>query len=395
MTDGGSFNGYSVAAMGLPKVALIEYEAMTSLLTSAADYNDLFNALQQACIDLVGTSGITYPDCRSVQQAVRATEMDRQPVAGGPRVASTCPSGTYARTAFFDDLEDTTTSAALWHSNVLHGSRDAWYYPQNPNNDPTWDSTWASSGSLNLFGDDPPVVSDSAMAMTKGVKLPTGARLRFEHGYQFDADAKHRYDGGVVEISVDGGSWRDAGRYIVQAGYTGTITRSTRNPLKRRKAFTGRSRGWGSTRLDLSPLAGRSVRIRFRVGTDRSTGGFGWYIDDVRIYRCLPDASRPTVTITLDGGATATADGTVDVSIDAHDSGSGISRLRISNSSTVSGGVLKTGLDMPFTTSVTDWSLLSRAWGGSGASGRRHVYVQVRDRAGNWSRVTSATITVG
>jgi hypothetical protein len=48
---------------------------------------------------------------------------------------------------------------------------------------------------------------------------------------------------------------------------------------------------------------------------------------------------------------------------------------------------------MPFRTTVTGWSLVSRAWGGSGAHGTRHVYVQVRDRAGNWSRVTSATIT--
>ncbi len=346
MTDGGSFNGFSVAALGLAKVAFIEYEAMTSLLTSAADYNDLFNALQQACVDLVGTHGIDYGDCRSVQQAVRATEMDRLPVSGGPRSASACPSGTYARTTFFDDFEDAATSAATWHSHVLHGSRDVWYYPQNPNNDATWDGTWASSGVLNLFADDPPTITNSAMAMTKGVRLPTGARLRFEHGYQFDADSKHRYDGGVVEISVDGGSWRDAGRYIAQAGYTGSITKSTGNPLRRRKAFTGRSRGWGSTRLDLSSLAGRSVRIRFRVGTDRSTGNFGWYIDDVRIYRCVTDAARPTVAITLDDGAATTTDGLVDVAIDAHDAGSGVSRLRISNSSTVSGGILKTGLDM-------------------------------------------------
>ena len=135
MTDGGSFNGYSVAALGLAKVALIEYEAMTSLLTSAADYNDLFNALQQACVDLVGTNGHQFGDCHSVQQAVRATEMDRLPVSGGPRSAAACPSGSYVRTTFMDDFEDAATSAATWHSHVIHGSRDTWYYPQNPNND--------------------------------------------------------------------------------------------------------------------------------------------------------------------------------------------------------------------------------------------------------------------
>ncbi len=175
-------------------------------------------------------------------------------------------------------------------------------------------------------------------------------------------------------------------------GYNGTITKSTGNPLKGRKAFTGRSRGWGSTRLDLSSLAGRTVRIRFRVSTDRSTGSFGWYIDDVRIYRCLPDTTRPTATITLDDGAASTTDGMVDIAITAHGTGSSVTRLRVSNSSATSHGVLKTALDMPFRKTLTGWSLASTSWGGSGAHGTRHVYVQVRDRAGNWSRVASATI---
>jgi len=392
MTDGGSFNGYSVRALGLTKTALIEYEAMTSLLTSAADYNDLFNALQQACIDLVGTRGITFGDCRSVHQAVRATEMDLQPRSGGPRTASTCPSGTYVKTAFLDDFEDKVASKARWDSRVLHGSRDTWYYPQNPNNDADWDGTWASSGALNLFGDDPPVVTDAAMTMTKGVKLPARARLRFEHGFQFDADTQRRYDGGVVEISVNGGAWRDAKRYFVQGGYNGTIAKSTGNPLKGRRAFTARSRGWGASRLDLSALAGRTVRLRFRLGTDRSSGNFGWYVDDVRIYQCLSDTRRPTASVRLDDGAATTTDGIVDLTIDATGTGSGLSLLRISNSSATSGGVLKTALVMSYRSTVAGWSLNSTAWGGSGQHGSRRVYIQVRDRAGNWSSVTSDAI---
>jgi bacillolysin len=393
ITDGGTFNGYTVKALGLTKTALIEYEAMTALLTSAADYNDLFDALQQACVNLVGSRGITYADCKSVRQAVRATEMDRQPVSGGPRIASICPTGRVTQTTWSTDFEDRAETLAAWDSRVLHASRDVWYYPQNPNDDSDWDGTWASSGTRNLFGDDPPRVTDSAMVMTKGVQLPSGARMRFEHGFQFDADSKRRYDGGVVEISVDGGSWRDARRYFVQGGYTGTITRKTRNPLKGRQAFTGRSRGWGSSRLDLSSLAGRTVRFRFRIGTDRSSGSLGWYIDDVRIYRCVSDREPPTGSIALDRGADITTDGTVDVSIDADGTGSSLSRLLISNSSSTSGGILRNALEMPFREMVTDWSLESTAWGGSGGHGTRRVFVQVRDRAGNWSPVMRDSIT--
>ncbi len=392
ITDGGSFNGSSVKALGLTKAALIEYEAMTNLLTSAADYNDLYNALQQACIDLVGTKGISYADCTSVRQAVKATEMDQRPRSGGPRTAATCSSGKSAQTTWSDDFEDTASSKAAWDARVLHGTRDTWYYPQNPNNDPGWDGTWASSGSRNLFGDDPAIRTDVAMTMTRSVKLPTGARLRFEHGFQFDADSSRNYDGGVVEISIDGGSWKDGRKYMVQSAYNGTITSSRGSPIKGRKAFVGSSRGWGATRLDLSSLAGRKVRIRCRLATDSKAGSLGWYIDDVRIYRCVRDDTRPTVTVRLDDGAASTTDGIVDLTLAAKGTGSSVARVRISNSSAMAHGRLKSAIEMPFRKTITDWSLVTRVYGGSGGHGTRPVYVQVRDRAGNWSKVAHDTI---
>ena len=85
------------------------------LLTSAADYNDLYDALQQACVDLVGVDGIDLADCRAVHEAVAATEMDRQPRVGWTSTcASTCPTGRYAQTTFLDDFEDVAKSQATW-----------------------------------------------------------------------------------------------------------------------------------------------------------------------------------------------------------------------------------------------------------------------------------------
>lgn len=43
MTDGGSFNGKTVTALGIDKVAKIYYEAQTNLLTSGSNYADLYN----------------------------------------------------------------------------------------------------------------------------------------------------------------------------------------------------------------------------------------------------------------------------------------------------------------------------------------------------------------
>jgi len=55
--------------------------------------------------------------------------------------------------------------------------------------------------------------------------------MEFWHSYQFDPESTGKgYDGGVLEISVNGGAWQDAGSYIVSGGYTGVIARETGNP---------------------------------------------------------------------------------------------------------------------------------------------------------------------
>lgn len=79
LTDGGSFNGYSVYSLGVSKVAKIYYEAQTNLLTSGSGYGDLYNDLWQGCINLynTGAGGITSNDCTQVDYVTIATEMYR------------------------------------------------------------------------------------------------------------------------------------------------------------------------------------------------------------------------------------------------------------------------------------------------------------------------------
>jgi len=52
LTDGDTFNGQSVGGLGIGKVADLYYEAATNLLTSSADYTDLYHALRQAAANL-------------------------------------------------------------------------------------------------------------------------------------------------------------------------------------------------------------------------------------------------------------------------------------------------------------------------------------------------------
>ncbi len=100
LTEGGSFNGHVVGAIGPAKTAHIFYVTNAQLLTSGSDYADLYDVLQQACSMSIGTAGITSGDCVQVGEAVAATEMNLQPTTGAPCPRPRCaPPGRSPRTS--------------------------------------------------------------------------------------------------------------------------------------------------------------------------------------------------------------------------------------------------------------------------------------------------------
>jgi len=293
MTDGGTFNFITVTGLGYEKVADLYYEVQTNLFTSASDYADLYDGLIQACNNL----GYIAADCQAVQNAVDATEMNLQPTGCPANEAPVCDGGVTAWNLFFDDME---SGAGNWTHAATIGT-DYWYLPQNPNA-LSFDATYATSGVYNIWGFDQGSpyggTSDTYIAMNSNVALPSGttAYLHFNHAFGFESSypaGTFRYDGGIVEYSTDGGSnWYDAGSLFTHNGYNGTLQSS--NPLTAIPAFSADSRGYISSRLDLTSLAGQSVRFRFRMGTDSGGWDWGWFIDDVRIYTC--EAVSPTPT---------------------------------------------------------------------------------------------------
>lgn len=293
ITDGGTFNGRTVTGLGITKTTKIYYEVQANLLTSAGDYNDLHAALRQACANLTGTSGITAADCGEVADAVNATEMNLQPTTAPATDAPVCATGESATNLFSDDLENPASGNWTKTGN--------WFYPQNPNALAGFDATYATSGTTNFWGYNQPTTGDYAIARTANVTPPTGKTtyLRFNHAYGFEDDVSSAYDGGVLEYSTNNGtSWTDAGSLITDNGYTGTISSSFGNPLAGRQAFVRESNGYISSRVNLSSLAGQSVRFRFRIGTDSSVDDYGWFVDDVRVYTCATniDTTKPRVT---------------------------------------------------------------------------------------------------
>ena len=178
------------------------------------------------------------------------------------------------------------------------------------------------------------------------------------------------------------------GGLFTHGQYNGNIARGTGNPIAGRRAWVGDSRGWAAVRIDLSRFAGSRLKVRFRMASDRSVGGRGWYIDDVRIYTCANDRDKPTGSILIDGGAETTADPRVTLGLTWDDRTTWVTKVRLSGSPKMNdaGTLLRRGIDLDLRASIA-WDFADTTFGGSGGPGDRWVYAQVRDAAGNWSDV--------
>lgn len=303
MTDGGTFNGKTMTGLGKTKVAKIFYEAQTNLLTSGSDFLDLYNALYQACQNLVGTSGIVSSDCQQVRNATDAVEMNLQPVPGFNPEASVCPEGQTASNVFFDGLE---SGGANWASTgtVTRGG-----VAGNPQSKWFLDANFAKAGSHELIGlgygeFQEETIVDATLAMASAVTIPANAYLRFDHAF----DLETSFDGGSIEYSVAGGTWTPMPTPLDGQGYFDSpIDSRYGNPLGGKSGFSGVSHGYVSTRFSLSPLAGQSVKFRWHLGTDNSTESYGWWIDNVQIYTCqYPVPAAPVIASITRGRGNAT-----------------------------------------------------------------------------------------
>ena len=290
--DGATFNGETVTGLGIAKGLQIHYDLATNMLTSASDYQDYGNALNQACSDLVGEHEITVGDCEQVQKTVLATEMEKPPVEATPATASICAPGQTAIPAFFDDLESPPPNGN-WRFDPATAENQFFFSQETA--ELGFDGTYARSGTGNIWGLDAGEVTDSSIEMRNSVTVPNSGLMHFDHAHGFETGEGQEFDGGVIEYSTDNGaSWHDA-ESLIKAGddYGGTISTESGNPLSGRPAFVGDSAGYGSTRLDLSSLAGQQVRFRFRIGSDEAQDDYGWFIDNVEIYHCEGGETGP------------------------------------------------------------------------------------------------------
>jgi hypothetical protein len=130
----------------------------------------------------------------------------------------------------------------------------------------------------------------------------TNSQILFSHRYNVEAG----WDGGVLEMSLNGGSFADilsSGASFVSGGYNGALANfdddGSLNPIGGRNAWSGDSGGFVTTTIKLpASLANQSIRLRWRLGNDDSVTVDGWYVDTLIIsagYSCCQPVVTPQI----------------------------------------------------------------------------------------------------
>ncbi len=164
-----------------------------------------------------------------------------------------------------DDL-DGSSPAGSWTA-----SSD-WSLTNNP---PGPFSGCAGNG---YFAPDNSSASDESLVLAFSLTGPA-TTLSFTHKYDTESDSEPTggWDGGIVEISSDGGTrWTDLGSSMTANGYN-NVSQSFGISM-----FSGNSGGCITTTVDLAGYCG-DIQVRFRMLCDANTGGNGWVVDDVSV----------------------------------------------------------------------------------------------------------------
>jgi hypothetical protein len=162
------------------------------------------------------------------------------------------------------------------------------------------------------FIDDPAVVSDKRLdSFQFNLFESADAVLTFRHNFNLEAssvDPNLGYDGGVLEVSYDGGNTfqdiLEAGGFFVMGGYNRTISTDRGSPIAGRQAWSGDSEGFITTVVNV-PNNQSQTRLRWRMASDSTGSGEGWRVDTITLTFCHGEGTpcptptpSPTPTVT-------------------------------------------------------------------------------------------------
>ena len=232
---------------------------------------------------------------RDVEQA--GSTSSEQDIRQSDRVSADAPTPTplqcfpcwFAHTR--DDNFDYVTPPALppgWLATNAQGPPPLWVTSDSGLPTPPADTLPNA-----FFIDDPPVVSDKRLdGWSISLYEDCCDQLTFRQNFNLeasDSDPNVGFDGGVLEMSTDGGNtFQDilaAGGGFVSGGYNRTIATDRGSPIAGRQAWSGNSGGFVTTVVGL-PAAGLQGRLRWRMASDNSGGNEGWRVDSLYMTWC-------------------------------------------------------------------------------------------------------------
>ena len=131
-----------------------------------------------------------------------------------------------------------------------------------------------------------------------------GGTLTFSHLYRIEAG----FDGGVLEVSRDGGEWSDLvtdPAVQISGGYNRTIRDGFGSALAGQQAWSGVLTNFTDVMIALpSAWAGEDLQFRWRLVHDTSSAREGWWIDDVKVEMLVEDCEvhRPEFSLSFESG---------------------------------------------------------------------------------------------
>lgn len=188
-----------------------------------------------------------------------------------------CPVGSTPTTVLSQDFEGAATG---WVQEAGGTGANTWAITTN----------FPFAGTRALQGLTPGAASDQRF-LSPSVTLPTvgnGLFLSFQSRQHMESNgATACYDGGFIEVSVNGAPYVQITSGLLTDPYNGPLSGSFGNPAAPAQAWCGDPQAYLNSVINLAPYAGQSVRFRFRVTSDSSVGrAEGWNIDNVLIRRC-------------------------------------------------------------------------------------------------------------
>jgi Zn-dependent metalloprotease len=324
LVDGGTYNGQTVAPIGLVKAAHLYWRAQSVYQTPTSKFEDHADALETSCDNLIGVAleglstsstpagpsgeSITAEDCAEVTDMIAAVELrtdpteqcDFQPLLS-QNPPTHCAAQKKATVLYQEDFEDGLAGWTVTNEGVFAGWPDLdWTATTTLPGDHSGSVAFAENLDAGNCDGGAGDISGVMRLTSPAILIPdegidsTGLLLMFDHYVATEAG----WDGGNVKISINGGPFAvvAASAFVFNPYNTTlqTVAAGNTNPLAGQPGFSGTDGGevhgsWGQSQLDLRKVGVKkadTVVIRFDFGMDGCTGVDGWYVDDIKLTAC-------------------------------------------------------------------------------------------------------------